>query len=135
MVYRQVQDWTKSLENSAGAERGVIGERPVKVRAISPDGIRHDTAVIAVVALLVLFIGILLPDLASLVSTGSSIGKLSSSVEKLEQKNDWLREELILTAGKATLIPRKGVDQQITQTILMSVPDSPEVLLAGGPER
>ena len=90
---RQVQDWTRHLDYSAGRRR-VIAREDSAVPAFSSRGIRRDVLAVTVALLLVLFAGILFADMSTIWAGGSRIGELSAGIESLEGTNASLQQQL-----------------------------------------
>ena len=107
-----------------GSLSSVIPERKKPLPAFSGEGIRWDVWVTVLSLVLVLALCVLCIDIGALESGSRRIGKLTSGISSLEQRNSFLREEisdalsdplLVFTAAKQETENREG-----STTIMLS---------------
>ena len=96
MDYRQSQNWVHSMETRtyAGARREAVSEKGKMLNRDSSDFVRHDVVWLLTVFLLVLLVSFLCKDMIDLYGKNRDIGKLSASIERMENDNSFLRSEI-----------------------------------------
>lgn len=81
----------------------VIEETKPRRGIFSSEGIRWDAALAALVLAGVLLMAILLADAAAIGSTGHTVSKLASSIEKLASENEWIQEQIAQSTDSASV--------------------------------
>lgn len=116
---RQVQDWTRGLENHTGRRRSVIAEKRIGLPAFSAESLLRGV----LAAVLILLVIILLADLAAVHAGGSRIGRLSAGISSLEESNSLLRQEISRTGGGA--LARLQADEEPERVVVLSPAPEP----------
>ena len=97
----QTQDWTGGIP--VCGRKPVIEETKPRRGIFSSEGIRWDAALAALVLAGVLLMAILLADAAAIGSTGHTVSKLASSIEKLASENEWIQEQIAQSTDSASV--------------------------------
>ena len=121
-VSRQVQSWTRGLENASGRQHKVIDEKRPSLPALSAEGIRRDVLAITLALILLVFTGILAADMSALFAGGERIGKLSAGIESLEGSNSLLREELSAALNHPVLRNKAAGTETVNETVVVLSP-------------
>ena len=132
--FQQNQDWTGRMAMSPSGRFQVIEEVKPKQRLVSAEGIRWDAALAALILIALLFLGVLLGDLAGIGSGSRAIGKLSSKIGTLEERNEKLEAELTLSTGSASVcteaVKMDLISSNGARTIRLTAPDNAKLTLS-----
>jgi len=101
--FKQAQDWTGGMSISQSGRIQAIEETRPKRRLLSSEGIRWDAAIAALVLAGLVFLGILMADLAGIGSSSRTAGKLNTKITTLENRNSQLQAEIDLNAATANV--------------------------------
>ena len=132
--FHQTQDWTGKMGMSASGRFQVIEETKPKQRIISSDGIRWDAALTALIIAAVLLTAILLIDLAGIGTGSRTIVKLNNKISLLEERNEKLEAELILSTGSASVcteaVKMDLISSNGARTIRLTAPENAKLTLS-----
>ena len=126
-TYRR-QDWVRGMEYHTPS-RSVIPLKQKRLRAFSSEGVRGDTALLILALVLLLFLCFLLPQMVTVHTSGSSIGKLNAEIRELEITNSQLREKLALDSELSLirinrLNPHRDEEPEYAMTVRMQVTET-----------
>lgn len=131
---RQTQDWTGGMTMSPSGRFQVIEERKPKLRFISRDGIRWNSALMLLIIVGVILCGVLLADLAGMGNAGRTIAKLNHKISAIESKNEDLKLELELSTDSATVctgaVRMDLISSNGAQTIRLTAPQEAGITLS-----
>ena len=125
-TFTNTQDWTGSLGISPSGRFRVIEETKPKRKIFSRDGIRWDAAWIILAAVTLIFIAVLLADVAGMGMGSRTISRLNLKIADMNEKNNLLKQEIArdsadvsvcMEAVELNLIAGSGA-----QTIRLTIP-------------
>ena len=99
--FYQTQDWTGGM--TASGRNPVIEESKPRKPLISTEGIRWDAAITALIVIASLLAVVLVVDLTSIGASGRVIGKLNTSIQDLENRNEQVRGDIELYSSGASV--------------------------------
>ena len=130
----KTQDWTGGMTMSPSGRFQVIEERKPKLRFISRDGIRWNSALMLLIIVGVILCGVLLADLAGMGNAGRTIAKLNHKISAIESKNEDLKLELELSTDSATVctgaVRMDLISSNGAQTIRLTAPQEASITLS-----
>ena len=125
-AFHQTQDWTGRMGMSPSGQFRVIEETKPKRKIFSRDGIRWDAAWIILAAVTLIFIAVLLADVAGMGMGSRTISRLNLKIADMNEKNNLLKQEIArdsadvsvcMEAVELNLIAGSGA-----QTIRLTIP-------------
>lgn len=133
-AFHQTQDWTGGVGMSPSGRFQVIEESKPKKQIVSREGIRWNAAVTVLVVLGLILAVILVADLAGIGKTGRVIGKLSTKIESLGNKNSEISAEIDMAADSASVcteaVKLNLISSNGARTIRLTAPANAQLTLS-----